>query len=31
VASLAGWYLLRAVFGRHDGQVKVIRHDINEN
>lgn len=31
VASLGGWYLLRAVFGKHKGQVKVITRDINEN
>ena len=31
VASLGGWFLLRAVFGKHEGQVKVIDRDINEN
>lgn len=31
VASLAAWYGLRAVFGKHEGQVKVIDRDINEN
>lgn len=31
IASLGGWYLLRALFGRHEGQVKIIDRDINEN
>ena len=31
VASLAGWFGLRAVFGEHSGQVKVRDRDINEN
>ncbi len=31
VASLAAWYGLRAVFGKHEGQVKVWTKDINEN
>ncbi len=31
VASLAGWTLLRMVFGLPHDSVKVIHHDINEN
>ncbi len=31
VASLGAWLGLRAVFGRHEGQVKVIDRDINDH
>ncbi len=31
VMSLIAYVALRAVFGRHEGQVKHIDHDINEN
>jgi hypothetical protein len=31
VASLGAWLALRAVFGRHEGQVKVWDKDINDN
>ncbi len=30
VASLAAWLVLRAVFGRHEGQVKVWDRDVND-
>ncbi|HGG06325.1 MAG TPA: hypothetical protein ENK28_12780 [Aliiroseovarius sp.] len=30
VFSLVAWFGLRAVFGIRKGQVKIIRHDINE-
>jgi membrane protein implicated in regulation of membrane protease activity len=31
LASLAGWYGLRAIFGKQSGQVKIVERDINEN
>jgi membrane protein implicated in regulation of membrane protease activity len=31
IASLVAWYGLKRAFGRHEGQVKVIDRDINEN
>lgn len=31
VASLAGWLVLRAAFGRKRGQVKIWDRDINDN
>jgi membrane protein implicated in regulation of membrane protease activity len=31
VASLVGWLVLRALFRLPKDNVKVIRHDINEN
>jgi membrane protein implicated in regulation of membrane protease activity len=31
VASLGGWYVLRAVFGPRNGAPKVWEKDINEN
>ncbi len=30
VASLGAWFGLRAVFGRHEGQVKVWEKDVND-
>jgi inner membrane protein len=30
LASLAAWYGLRAVFGKHEGQVKVWDKDVND-
>ena len=29
--ALASWLVMRQVFGIRKGQVKVIRHDINED
>ncbi|MCV2864011.1 NfeD family protein [Albidovulum sediminicola] len=31
VASLASWAVLRAIFGRRRGQVKIWEKDINDN
>lgn len=31
LAALAAWWVLRTVMGVRNGQVKVIRHDINDN
>ncbi len=31
VLSLGGWIALRALFGRHHGQVRIWDRDINEN
>ncbi len=31
VGSLIGWFLLRRIFGVHQGQVKVWEKDINDN
>ncbi len=31
VASLAAWAILRRVFGRRHGQVKIWEKDINDN
>jgi membrane protein implicated in regulation of membrane protease activity len=28
--SLAGWFVLRRIFGRQDGQVKLWHRDIND-
>jgi inner membrane protein len=30
LASLAAWYVLRAVFGKHEGQVKIWHKDVND-
>jgi membrane protein implicated in regulation of membrane protease activity len=30
-ASLAVWLGLRAVFGKREGQVKIVERDINDN
>jgi inner membrane protein len=30
LASLAAWYGLRAVLGRHEGQVKIWHKDVND-
>jgi membrane protein implicated in regulation of membrane protease activity len=30
VASLVAWFGLRAIFGRHEGQVKVWTKDVND-
>lgn len=29
--SLAAWYLLRAKFGKAEGQVKIWHKDVNDN
>jgi membrane protein implicated in regulation of membrane protease activity len=31
VGSLVGWYLLRRIFGIHQGSVKTWERDINDN
>ena len=31
VLSLAAWYLLRAKFGKVEGQVKIWHKDVNDN
>ncbi|MBP7240671.1 hypothetical protein [Amaricoccus sp.] len=31
VLSLAGWALLRRIFGARKGQVRIVRKDINDN
>jgi inner membrane protein len=30
LASLAAWYLLRALLGKHEGQVKIWHKDVND-
>lgn len=30
LSSLAGWYALRALLGKHDGQVKIWHKDVND-
>ncbi|MGL5009321.1 MAG: NfeD family protein [Paracoccaceae bacterium] len=30
LASLAAWYGLRALFGKHEGQVKIWDKDVND-
>ncbi len=30
LASLAAWYGLRAIFGKHEGQVKIWDKDVND-
>jgi inner membrane protein len=30
LASLAAWYGLRAVLGKHEGQVKIWHKDVND-
>ncbi len=30
LASLAGWYVLRATLGKHEGQVKLWDKDVND-
>jgi membrane protein implicated in regulation of membrane protease activity len=30
LSSLAAWYALRALLGRHDGQVKIWHKDVND-
>lgn len=31
VASLAGWGILRLVFGKQSGHARIIERDINDN
>ena len=31
VLSLAAWFVLRAKFGKVDGQVKIWHKDVNDN